>query len=187
MLQRHSSRGGYAMLVALVLIAVLTIIGATSLSVAGVDQRIAVHNQRHMVVVNAADAGTAHARYQLEHEMPVNEGWDSNDTGGFFIPSLDPNGSVDDGEAMFQGTNFPMNQGTYRVDAVFSKCSGPPPGYSTEAGRQTFRSDYWDMKSSGWFRPPASSPNAGDREINPIGATVVATIRKVVQGPCKIR
>lgn len=183
----HRRRQGYAMLVALVMIAVLTVIGATSLSVAGVDQRIAIHNQRHMVVMNAADAGTQHARYQLENEMPANEGWDSTDTGGYFIPSVDPNGSVDDAEAMFQGTDFAMNQGTYRVDAVFAKCSGPPAGYSTEAGRQTFRSDYWDMKSAGWFRPPSTSANATDQEANPIGATVVTTVRKVVQGPCKIR
>lgn len=176
---------GYAMLVALVLIAVLTVIGATSLSVAGVDQRIALTNQRHMVVMNAADAGTAHARYQLEHEQPADEGWDTADTGGFFVPSS--TGSGDDAEAMFVGTEFVMNQGTYRVDAVFSKCSGPPPGYSTEQGRQSFRSDYWDMKSEGWFRPPSSSADYGQKAANPIQATVVSTIRKVVQGPCKIR
>ncbi len=61
------ARGGYAMLVALVLIALLTIIGATSLSVAGVDQRVATHNRRHMMALNAADAGTQHARWVLQN------------------------------------------------------------------------------------------------------------------------
>ena len=186
LLRRAGERGGYAMLIALVLIAVLTIIGATTLSVAGVDQRIAMHNQRHMVIMNAADAGTQHARYQLEHEMPADEGWDTADT-GFYIPSINAGGAgVDDAETMFVGTEFAMNQGTYQVNAVYVKCSGPPPGYSTEQGRQSFRSDYWDMQSHGWFRPQAASGMAGDA-ANPIQGTVASTIRKVVQGPCKIR
>ena len=52
----------------------LAVIGATTLSVAGVDQRIALHNRKHMMVMNTGDAGTEHARYQLEHEDPPNEG-----------------------------------------------------------------------------------------------------------------
>ena len=71
--RRDRSRRGYAMLVALVLIALLTIIGATSLSVAGVDQRVATHNRRHMMVLNTADAGTEHARFLLQSENPRNE------------------------------------------------------------------------------------------------------------------
>jgi hypothetical protein len=185
LLLHRRSQQGYAMLIALVLIAVLTIIGATTLSVAGVDQRISMHNQRHMIIVNAADAGTQHARYQLEHQLPEDEGWlDSADTGGYFIT---PDAAGDGGEAMFAGTEFPMNQGVYRVEAIFVKCSGPPAGYSTEAGRQTYRSDYWEMRSKGWFRPKSDADDYGENQTNPMEATVSATIRKVVQGPCKIR
>ena len=67
-------RRGYAMLLSMLLIAILAVIGATTLSVAGVDQRIALHNRKHMMVMNTSDAGTEHARYQLEHENPPNEG-----------------------------------------------------------------------------------------------------------------
>lgn len=184
-LSQRPARQGYAMLIALVLIAVLTIIGATSLSVAGVDQRIAMHNQRHMVVVNAADAGTNHARFQLESVQPLSEGWDAADPP--FVFSLDSGSGVDDAETYFAGTNFPMNQGTYEVSAVYAKCSGPPPGYSTEQGHQAYRSDYWDMHSRSWFRAQTGSADDGEVQVNPIEATVVATVRKVVAGPCKIR
>jgi hypothetical protein len=182
-LSRHVSsrlvrraRGGYAMLIALLLLAILTIIGSTSLSIAGVDQRVAIQNQRHMIVVGAAEAGTNHARYQLESELPANEGWDTGSE-----PFVNMDGS-DGGEAMFAGANFPVNQGTYEVKAVYVKCGPPPPGYSTEAGRQSFRSDYWDMQSRAIFRDGATLS-----QLNPIEATVITTLRRVTQGPCKIR
>ena len=94
------------MLVALVLIALITIIGATSLSVAGVDQRVATHNRRHMMVLNTADAGTNHARYMLQTENPANEGWDTADTGNMFVPKSQA-------ETEFDGITFPMSLGVY--------------------------------------------------------------------------
>lgn len=162
------------MLVALVLIAILTIIGATSLSVAGVDQRVATHNRRHMMVLNTADAGTEHARYQLQTENPANEGWDTADTGNKFVATAEA-------ETFFEGITFPMNQGVYEVDAVYQKCSNPPPGYSTELGRQGYRSDFWDMRSHATFQDSTYT------QTNPTQAVVVATLRKVVRGSCKIR
>ena len=65
----NQDRRGYAMLLAMLLIAILAVIGATTLSIAGVDQRIALHNRKHMMVMNTGDAGTEHARYQLEHAL----------------------------------------------------------------------------------------------------------------------
>lgn len=171
---------GYAMLIALILIAILTIIGATSLSVAGVDERIATHNRRHMMMVNTANAGTQHARWHMMTESPPDEGWDTADTGNLFVP-------MNQAEPMFEGIGFPtampakMSQGSYWVDAVYQKCSNPPPGYSTEYGRTQFRSDFWDMQSNGEF------VDAAYAESNPTKATVVATLRKVVNGACKIR
>lgn len=161
------------MLVALVLIALLTIIGATSLSVAGVDQRVATHNRRHMMVLNTADAGVEHARFLLLNENPLNEGWDTADTGTFFVPKSEA-------EEQFQGINFPVNQGVYQVDAVYQKCGNPPPGYSTEIGRG-FRSDFWDMRSRATF------DDTTFQQVNPTQAVVVATLRKVMLGSCKIR
>ena len=168
------SRQGYAMLVALVLIALLTIIGATSLSVAGVDQRVATHNRRHMMVLNTADAGTEHARYLLQSENPRDEGWDTADTGNMFIPKTEADG-------MFGGIDFPMSQGIYEVDAVYQRCANPPPGYSTELGRSGYRSDFWDMRSRATFDDTTYA------QINPTQAVVVSTLRKVMRGSCKIR
>ncbi|MFN7144769.1 MAG: hypothetical protein ACK4YP_13415 [Myxococcota bacterium] len=162
------------MLVALVLIALLTIIGATSLSVAGVDQRVATHNRRHMMVLNTADAGTDHARFLLQSENPRNEGWDTADTGNLFVAKTEA-------DASFEGIGFPMNQGVYRVDAVYQKCANPPPGYSTELGRAGYRSDFWDMRSRATF------DDSSYAQINPTQAVVVSTLRKVMRGNCKVR
>lgn len=171
---RPRGREGYAMLIALILLAVIAIIGATSLSVAGVDERVATHNRRHMIMMNTADAGTQHARYQLQTEDPVDEGWDTADTGSMFVGRTDA-------ETQFSGISFPMAQGVYAVDAIYQKCSNPPPGYSTEAGRTQYRSDFWDMRSRSEY------VDASYTETNPTQATVVATLRHVVRGSCKIR
>lgn len=171
----RAERRGYAMLVVLILMAVIAIIGATSLSIAGTDARIAIHNQRHMIVVNAADAGTQHARWQLQAEAPADEGWDTADTGAYFIGPTEA-------EASFEGTAFPMNEGHYSVRAVFQKCSNPPPGYSTEAGSSGFRSDFWNMESSSSFDMSGVATKA-----NPSQAQVTATLRRVMQGACKVR
>lgn len=171
----RSSRRGYAMLVVLILMAVIAIIGATSLSIAGTDSRIAIHNQRHMIVVNAADAGTHHARWQLQAEPPADEGWDTGDTGAYYIDEATA-------EASFAGSTFPMNEGKYVVRAVFQKCSNPPPGYSTEAGSTGFRSDFWNMESRSSFEM-----SSGASQINPSQAQVTATLRRVMSGACKVR
>lgn len=166
-------RGGYAMLVALILLALLTIIGATSLDIAGIDARVATHARRHMMLMNAADAGIWHARMQLMSEDPPDEGWDTAATFRF----------VDAATAndMFDGVVFPMNLGTYDVDHDYAKCSNPPPGYSTEVSQTGFHSDYWTMTAHAWFEDASANP------MNSADASVMSTLRKVKQGTCKIR
>jgi hypothetical protein len=162
------------MLVAVLLIALLTIIGSTTLSVAGVDARVAIQNRRHLLVLNAADAGTQHARWTLRTENPPNEGIDTGDTGQPFVAEVE-------GEEKFAGVAFAMNQGLYEVHARYSKCGNPPPGYSTELGRASYRADFWEMTSSAAFKDAAFD------ELNPMRASVETTIRKVVRGSCKVR
>jgi hypothetical protein len=168
------SRGGYAMLIAVVMIALLTIIGSTTLTVAGTDEQIATAVRRHHLVMNAADAGTQQARWELRNENPADEGWDTADTGAAFVAEIES-------QEMFKGVTFPMNQGTYEVSARYAKCSNPPPGYSTELGVAQFRSDFWEMDSTAHFT------NAGFDNVNEMEARVQATLRKVVRGPCKVR
>jgi hypothetical protein len=170
----YAGRRGYVMLVALVLIALLAVLGATTLSIAGVDQRIALHNRKHMMVVNTAHAGNEHARWQLQHEDPLDEGLDTGDTGGFFI-------SKEEAEENFEGLNYVHNLGVYWVKATYQRCGNPPPGYSTEIGRSQFRSDYWSMKST------ARMQDASFENINETQAITVILLRKVLQGTCKIR
>ncbi len=174
-LHRRADRRGYIMLVALILLAIMAVIGATSLSVAGVDQRIALHNRKHMLVVNTADAGGAHARWQLEHQNPPNEGYDTGpDTFGDFVKATDA-------ESYFGGLNYTHNLGVYWVEATYMRCGNPPPGYSTEMGKNQFRSDYWQMTST------ARMQDTSYTNINETQATTAMLFRKVIRGGCVVR
>jgi Tfp pilus assembly protein PilX len=174
----REKKSGYVMMLALVLMAVLSVIGATTLSLAGVDNRIAVYNRLHMVVMNAAHAGTEHARNMLENENPTNENLDSaGDTWAEFVQATEA-------EASFEGISFAssaQNLGVYWVEAVYQKCSQPPPGYSTELGNQGFRSDFWNMEST------ARLQDSSYANVNEAQGRAVATLRKIVWGACKIR
>jgi hypothetical protein len=162
------------MLVALILIAIITIIGATSLSIAGVDQRVANYTRRHVSITNAADAGSEHARMQLMFEVPESEGWDT--AGQLFVEETDA-------QTWFEGDVVSMPLGNYDVDASFAKCGQPPPGYSTEEGTAAFRADYWQMDAHSWFE---SIESAGDQS-NPSEARVTSMVRKVMRGACTER
>ncbi len=164
------SRRAYALLVAIILMAILTVVGATTLSLAGVDHRIALHNRKHMMIVNTADAGAQHARDELRWDQPADEWLDSGDTGAWI--------TAGEAEARYGGLVYPHNLGVYRVRAVYQRCGSAPPGYSTELGTSQFRSDYWRMEST------ASMENPSFEAVNETSARVVATMRKVVIGSC---
>ena len=174
----HQRRDGYVMLVALILMALIGVMGATSLSVAGVDQRIAHHNRKHMILVNTSHAGTEHGRNHLEDENPPAENIDSvADTWPSFVEAIDA-------ESHFAGISYAssnQNLGVYTVEAIYIKCSNPPPGYSTELGRTHYRSDFWMMDASAKLQDTTYS------DITETSARTVATLRKVVLGSCKIR
>jgi len=167
---RRAERG-YVLLIALILMAILSVIGATSLSIAGVDQRIAAHNRKHMMIVNSADAGTVHARDLLNTSDPPHE-WDDSGDAFAFIQEADA-------ETSFGGIAYTHNLGVYRVETIYERCSNPPPGYSTEEGSQKFRSDYWRVSST------ATMQDASYALVNETTATVMATVRKVHRGACK--
>jgi hypothetical protein len=172
---RRGDRGGYVMLVALILMAVIAVVGATSLSVAGVDQRIAIHNRKHMMVMNTAAAGNDHARWQLQHDPPANEGLDTGpDTFGPYVKATEA-------EASFGGLSYAHNLGVYWVEASYLRCGNPPPGYSTELGKNQFRSDYWEMVST------ARMQDSSYANINETQATTAGIFRKVIRGPCVVR
>lgn len=171
------SREGYVLLIALILIAVLMAIGTTTLTISGVDQQIAIHNGQHMMMVNTADAGVNHARDELGRRDPPREWYDegdTSDTAEFFVNKVTA-------ESDFQGSTYAHNLGVYEVSAVFERCGSPPPGYSTELGNQHFRSDYWRMESISTITLPDPARR------NESTATVVAIIRKAVEGPCKMK
>lgn len=170
-------RRGYVMLVVLVLLALIGVIGATSLSIAGVDQRIANHNRKHMVVFNTSAAGTEHARNELETKNPLSEGLDTG------IDSADDFVTAVAADTKFGGSTFNQNLGVYWVQATYERCSNPPPGYSTEVGKNGFRSDYWSMESTAKMVTDPYTMTA----VNETEAVTIATIRKVVFGNCKVR
>lgn len=169
-----ASRKGYVLLVALILMGLIGIIGASSLSLAGIDHRIAHHNQKYMMLVTTNHAGADHGRLELAEENPQGENWDSIDSGNFVTMS--------EGDGEFGGTSFDQNMGVYWVDAVFEKCGNPPPGYSTEQGNTGFRSDYWEMWSSA-----RQMDTTMTSEMNETITTSTQTQRKIQSGPCKFR
>lgn len=169
-------RDGYIMLVALLLMAILAVLGSSTLQIAGIDQRIALRNRQHMMVMNTSHAGTEHSRFKLQHEDPPNEGIDTSpDTFGNFVTSTES-------EDEFDGTDYPHNLGVYWVSATYHRCGNPPPGYSTEVGQAKFRADYWEMKSTARVISPSSGQN-----VNETQTTTSALLRKVKFGTCKLR
>lgn len=164
------------MLVAMIMLALLAVLATSTLNIAGVDQRIANRNRQHMMAVNTADAGVVHARSRLRYHQPVNEGYSGSgiDDTGLFIgrPRAETN---------FGGLNYPHNMGVYYVQATYHRCGNPPPGYSTEQGKNGFRADYWEMEST------SEITNTAYTKQNATTATVSSMVRIVMKGSCKVR
>lgn len=173
-LARARNRRGYVMLVAMVLLALLAVLGSSTLTIAGVDQRISLQNRKHMLVLNTSSAGNEHARDELRWTNPVSEGIDTGDTHDDFI-------NATAGENDFGGLEYTHNLGVYWVSATYIRCGNPPPGYSTEVGRAGFRSDYWLMESTARMQDPI------DTNINETQAKTATVLRKVMDGSCRIR
>jgi len=176
---RPGGERGYIMLVALLLMAILAVIGASTLQVAGIDQRIAHQNRKHVMSVNTSHAGTVHARSRLMYNDPPSEGLDSApDTYGDFV-------GASTAETNFDGLAYAHNLGVYWVTATYHRCGNPPPGYSTEKGTSKFRADYWEMASTARIQSTATS--ADSAAVNETQARSTSLLRKVKFGTCKVR
>jgi Tfp pilus assembly protein PilX len=176
-LTRRPHRRGYIMAITMVMVVVLSIAGTTTLNLSGVDQRIASRNRQHMLVFNTSDAGTNHARNKLKNTQPTSEGFNANgaeDTSTTFVTKAA-------GETSYGGISYTHNLGVYYVKAVYQRCGNPPPGYSTEQGRASFRSDYWEMKSVGKLT------NSSYTSLNATEAITTTLVRMVMRGNCKMR
>ena len=181
-LTNRSNRRGYIMLVAMILLALLAVLGTSTLNIAGIDQRIAYRNRQHAVVVHASHAGTEHARDLMrESVLPSSEGFKQSglqDTAKYITKAV---GETDFGGVAYHTASGVHNLGVYYVFAVYQRCGNPPPGYSTEQGRNGFRSDYWEMESVARMRDSSLA------ETNASKATVHTMVRKVMRGGCKVR
>jgi hypothetical protein len=167
------------MLVAMVLLALLAVLGTSTLNIAGIDQRIAARNRQHVLVVHTASAGNEDGRDDIRYSLPSTEGYGINgqEDSAFFITQVS-------GETSFGGLNYTHNLGVYRVHANYLRCGNPPPGYSTEQGRNAFRSDYWEMRSEARMANPNTQPY---ENTNASTATTSTMIRMVMRGGCKVR
>ena len=81
----------------------------------------------------------------------------------------------------FGGLNYPHNMGVYYVQATYHRCGNPPPGYSTEQGKNGFRADYWEMEST------SEITNTAYAQQNATTATDSSMVRIVMKGSCKVR
>ena len=170
---------GYIMLVAMVLLALLAVLGTSTLNIAGIDQRIANRNRQHVLVVNTASAGNEDGRDNIRYALPTSEGYNMygvRDTAVFIDRTA--------ADASFGGSlsSYAHNLGVYRVDAMYHRCGNPPPGYSTEQGNNGFRSDYWELESIGTMTEQASL-NVSNESM----ATTSTMIQIVRRGSCKVR
>ena len=180
-LQQRKTRKGYVMLVSLILLALLTVLGSSTLNIAGIDQRIAYRSRQHMVVLHTSSAGTEDARHTIQSTLPTSEGFDqygTEDTAVFITKAV---GESEFGGLAYYSLTGKHNLGVYQVDAIYHRCGNPPPGYSTEQGRKGFRSDYWEMESI------ATLTDAAYINENASLATTSAMIRMVMRGGCKVR
>ena len=173
----RTSRRGYAMLVALMVLSLLTIMGSNSLTIAGVDYQIAARNRKHMLVLNTANAGNVDARAKMMTEQPESEGFTVD---GYVDTSVDNYITQTDAESKFEGLSYTHNLGVYWVEAVYHRCGNPPPGYSTELGRNGFRSDYWEMESTGRMSDSSYT------NTNATEAITSTMVRMVMKGSCKV-
>ena len=176
--KRQQNQSGYVMLVAMVLLALLAVLGTSTLNIAGIDQRIAARNRQHVLVVHTATAGNEDGRDNIRYNLPASEGYDMY---GNQIDSASRYINETDAESSFGGLNYTHNLGVYEVHAIYLRCGNPPPGYSTEQGRNAFRSDYWEMSSR------ATMKNTSFDSTNASTATTSTMIRMVMRGGCKVR
>jgi hypothetical protein len=181
-LRKRLNQRGYIMLVAMILLALLAVIGTSTMNIAGIDQRIAYRNRQHAVVVHTSHAGTEQARDLMRDKvLPSSEGFNQygiEDTGLFITKA---SGESDFGGVAYHTASGVHNLGVYTVDAVYLRCGNPPPGYSTEQGRNGFRSDYWEMESI------ATMTDSSYISTNASKATITTMIRMVMRGGCKVR
>ena len=178
----RSEQRGYIMLVAMVLLALLAVLGTSTMNIAGIDQRIAYRNRQHAVVVHTSHAGTEQARNLMRDKvLPSSEGFNQygiEDT-AMYITKGSAESSF--GGVAYHTASGVHNLGVYTVDAVYLRCGNPPPGYSTEQGRNGFRSDYWEMESI------ATMTDSSYTNTNASKATISTMVRMVMRGGCKVR
>jgi hypothetical protein len=177
MSSRRPDRRGYVMLIALVLFGALTTVGAMTLSVSSVDQRVAYHQQRHVQARYSAHAATQHGRFRLMFLNPTDNGWSTPAT-GWAPTTLPVQASYNDGSD-WSATNYVARSGEYDGFYRWEQCSTAAPGFSAELGsRSAMRTDFWRIFGQGAV--------VTDLEYE-TNAEARMLASKVVRGECKIR
>lgn len=167
---RQHSEKGVVLVVVLVAMTALTVLGVTALTRVSVENTVANNLRRMDQARYAAIAGTEHARMELvNNNLP-----DLSTTAYFDETSTSSTYFIDSSSAIQMKTASGSPLGTYTVEAISVKCSGAPPGYSTDQ----FYAQYFDLRSQGIIK------DATNTEQLPSKATSVLTVRKVAEGRC---
>lgn len=165
-----SAERGVVLVVVLVAMTALTVLGVTALTRVSVENTVANNLRRMDQARYAAIAGTEHARMELvNNNLP-----DLSTTAYFDETSSSSSYFIDSTSAIQMKTASGAPLGTYTVQAISVKCSGAPPGYSTDQ----FYAQYFDLRSQGIIK------DATNTEQLPSQATSVLTVRKVAEGRC---
>lgn len=165
-----TGEGGFILLIALMAMVALTALGVATVTSASVDLKIA-HNVRKMEMAKYASmAGLEHGRLNLMLDKLPTSGQVRN----FDEPSEATSDFIPASEATMMRAGDGSYLGTYVVKSVAVKCSGPPPGYSTDQ----FYSEFFDLHSTGMLL------EHGGTEVSSTSSETVLTVRKVAEGRC---
>jgi len=166
--EREGERG-IAMAIALIAMTILTILGVAAMSGAELDLRQAHNMRRWEQARYASMAGTEHARLEIQQgNIP------SQDQVVYFDEiDATPTYYIDETQAEVLETNN-VTLGTYTVQAVAVKCSGPPAGYSIEQ----YYSQYFDLYSEGVLKDDNGELKSHASSTNAL------TVRNVQDGKC---
>lgn len=172
--RRGAGEGGYALVLALVVMTALTILGVSSVASSNVDLKIS-RNLRHLEQARYASiAGNEHGRRMfIDGNVPATSDVsyfgtdDIANPSNWYITQADANDLV-------VGTD---RKGSYRVNVIWVTCGGPPAGYSLDK----FHSSFFDLRSEG------SLTDLSDVSISAASVTTMSTLRRVMNGPCYMR
>ncbi len=145
--RRTTGQGGYALILVMVSLIILTILGVTAISVAQLDMKIAQNLRHHRQLAYGALAGQDHVRQLITDNQMGNGGLTLQDhyetaaqaTGRCTLGWIGLGGGAVAVPNVLDSNGFALS--TYAVDFCQATCGSVAPGNELGAGRSQFTVD----------------------------------------------